>query len=237
MNPTVRKNVTLSINADAIVQSVANVTGKPQGDIISEAVLTPKLLVTAAFDRNRTNPKNPVAYMIDMYRQTGDCMTMAKSRMLIAFVREFIHENDIHFSTAKMSNFAEFFLACLSGLDSANGERALMEFAPSVLELDMFRMQSNTNSNAASINQNLIINLLDAMRAHIADRRVYANAALFHLLVIALEECTETAADLQANVKLTLGTDVSDEEAAELRPTPNWENAYMAATPVIGFIF
>lgn len=237
MNIPIRKNVTLSINADATIQSVANVTGKSQGDIISEAVLTPKLLVTAAFDRSRANPKNPVANMIDMYRQTGDCMTMTKSLMLVKFVREFIHENNIHFSTRKMANFAEFFLACLSGLDSSSGERALMEFAPSVLELDVFRMQNDIDTNTVTINQNLICNILDAMQSHIADRRVYANTFLFHLLVIALQECTETAADLQSDMKTTLGIDISDEQAAESRPTPNWENVYMAATPVIGFIF
>ena len=56
MNIPIRKNVTLTINADATIQAVANVTGKSQGDIISEAVLTPKLLVTAGFDTSRAHP-------------------------------------------------------------------------------------------------------------------------------------------------------------------------------------
>lgn len=237
MNIPIRKNVTLTINADATIQAVANVTGKSQGDIISEAVLTPKLLVTAGFDTSRAHPKSPVAHMIDMYRQTGDNMTMEKSLMLIKFTREFIRGNDIHFSTRKIANFAEFFLSCMSGLDSANGEKALMEFSPSVLELDLVRMQKDIDDGEAIINENLICNILNAMQSHIADRRVYANAFLFHLLVIALEECTESAAELQTNMKTALDTDISDEQAAELRPTPNWGHVYMAAAPVIGFIF
>ena len=236
MNIIVRKNVTLSINADATVQAAANVTGKSQGDIISEAVLTPKLLVTAAFDKDRTVATNPVANMIDMYRQTGDCMTMMKSRMLVKFVREFFHDNDILFSSKKMANFAEFFLSCLSGMDSANGERSLMEFSVPVLELDIFRMQKDTAANQVSINPELINEILYAMQTHIADRRVYANTALFQLLVIALQECIETAADLIVDTK-SIGIDTSDDEANKLRPVPDWDNTYMAAAPVIGFIF
>lgn len=231
MNIPVRKNVTLTTNADTIIQSVAAITGKSQGDVISEAVMTSKLQVIANF---QTRKYNPVAYMIDMYRNATTNMTMEKSLALVKFVSKFMTET--YLSREKLNNFADFFIDCMSGLDGKDGGKSLMWFGLSHYAIDLNELSDDDYDEKLGVDETNIEQIIYAMQMHIADRRVYANPRLFHILVIILQECIETPADLQRLMK-SLGEDISDEVAANARPEPDWTKVYAEAADIIDAIF